>query len=334
MSQIQERGSTHVYKVNKISKEEMDEMTARCVYEQPPFCSAACPLKLDTRAFLAAAAEGDFKKALQLYEKIAPFPLILSAGCEAPCERKCRLGEIGDAVSIRAIEDAVARLGAASKLGGVFRMKKRKTVAILGADLFTLLLAGELEKKAYPVAFFCEQPDPESCLRACAPFLGEAAFALELKRLRGKDIQFEYNRRPDAAFCEELRERFDVLCVSGSVMRDVFPGAAVIPELMYCEEEKLVCGSCAGVLDTAFGAKKAALTVDRLAQKLDPRNMRGSEGACESSLYTDLSEAEALSRVPVGEGGYSGEQAIEEASRCIQCRCEECLKSCAYLRHY
>ena len=27
MSQIRERGSTHVYKVNKISKEEMDEMT-------------------------------------------------------------------------------------------------------------------------------------------------------------------------------------------------------------------------------------------------------------------------------------------------------------------
>ena len=50
MSQIQERGSTHVYKVNKISKEEMESMVARCVYEQPPFCSAACPLKLDGAA--------------------------------------------------------------------------------------------------------------------------------------------------------------------------------------------------------------------------------------------------------------------------------------------
>ena len=58
MSQIRERGSTHVYKVNKISKEEMDEMTARCVYEQPPFCSAACPLKLDVRAFMQAASAG------------------------------------------------------------------------------------------------------------------------------------------------------------------------------------------------------------------------------------------------------------------------------------
>ena len=35
MSQIQERGSTHVYKVNKISKEEVDSMVSRCVYENP-----------------------------------------------------------------------------------------------------------------------------------------------------------------------------------------------------------------------------------------------------------------------------------------------------------
>ena len=334
MSQIQERGSTHVYKVNKISKEEMDAMTARCVYEQPPFCSAACPLKLDVRAFMKAAADGDFKKALQLYEKIAPFPLILSAGCEAPCEEKCRLGELGDAVAIRAVEAAVARFGEQTRSGGVFRMKKRKTVAVLGADLFTLLLAGELEKKAYPITVFCPQGDPESYLRACAPFLGDAAFALELKRLKGKDIQFEFNCRPDAAFYEEKKALFDVLCASKELTDELFPGAVIVPELMFCEEHGLVCGVCEGVLDTAFGAKKAALTVDRLAQKLDPRNMRGQEGACESRLYTDLSEAKALRRVEGGEDGYTKEQATEEAARCIQCHCEECLKSCAYLRHY
>ena len=128
MAQVQERGSTHVYKVNKISKEEMESMVTRCVYEEPPFCNAACPLKLDTRAMLKAAAAGDYKKALQLYEKAAVFPLILSAGCEAPCEAKCRLCEVGDGIAIRDIETAVARFGQVSRLGGVFRTKKKKTV--------------------------------------------------------------------------------------------------------------------------------------------------------------------------------------------------------------
>ena len=168
MSQIQERGSTHVYKVNKISKEEMESMVTRCVYEEAPFCSAACPLKLDVRAMLKAAAAGDFKKALQLYEKAAPFPLIVSAGCEAPCEKKCRLSERGDGIAVREIEAAVSRCGKQSRLGSIFRTKKKKTAAILGSGLFPLFLAGELEKKAYPVTVFCEQENPEEFLRCAA----------------------------------------------------------------------------------------------------------------------------------------------------------------------
>ncbi|MCR5843200.1 MAG: 4Fe-4S dicluster domain-containing protein [Oscillospiraceae bacterium] len=334
MSQIQERGSTHVYKVNKISKEEMESMVARCVYEHPPFCSAACPLKLDVRAFLEAAAAGNFRKALQLYEKIAPFPLVLSAGCEAPCEGKCRLAEIGDAVAIREVENAVARFGEASKLGGIFRSKKRKSTAVLGSGLFALFLAGELEKKAYPVTVFCEQDSCEGWLRVSAPFLGDEAFAAELKRLKGKDIQFEFNCQIDDAFYADKKTSFDVLCASNEVRARLFPDANPVPELMFCEAEKLVTGKTDGVLDAAFGAKKAALTVDRLAQNLDPRNTRGQEGAVESQLYTDLSEAKQLSRVPMTGEGFTKEEAIEEAGRCIQCHCEECMKSCAYLKHY
>jgi Fe-S oxidoreductase len=334
MSQIQERGSTHVYKVNKISREEMESMVARCVYEDPPFCSAACPLKLDVRAFLEAAAAGNFKKALQLYEKIAPFPLILSAGCEAPCEGRCRLGEVGEGLAVREVERAVARFGEQSRLGGIFRSKKRKSAAILGSGLFALLLAGELEKKAYPVTVFCEEPDETAWLRAAAPFLDEEAFALERKRLKGKDIQFVFGCGLDRAFLEQQRAGADVLCVSWELTKRLFPDAVCIPELMYCEAERLVSGPVEGVLDAAFGAKKAALTVDRLAQNLDPRNTRGQEGPVESRLYTDLSEAKVLDRVPCSADGYTKEQAMEEAGRCIACHCEECLKSCAYLKHY
>ena len=334
MAQIQERGSTHVYRVNKISKEEMESMVARCVYEHPPFCSAACPLKLDARAFLEAAAAGNFKKALQLYEKIAPFPLILAMGCEAPCEKKCRLSEIGEGVALRAVEEAVARFGQTPKLGGIFRTKKKKKVAILGSGLFALFLAGEIEKKSYPVTVFCEQADLEAFLRCETGFLDESAFQAELKRLKGKDIDFAFGCTPDRAFLDDKRASFDVVCCSSSVLARLFPEAACLPELMYCESEKLVSGPTAGVMDAAFGAKKAALTVDRLAQNLDPRNTRGNEGAVESQLYTDLSAAEKLTRVPMGGTGYTQEEAVDEAGRCIQCRCEECMKSCAYLKHY
>ena len=334
MSQIQERGSTHVYKVNKISKEEMESMVTRCVYEEAPFCSAACPLKLDVRAMLKAAAAGDFKKALQLYEKAAPFPLIVSAGCEAPCEKKCRLSERGDGIAVREIEAAVSRCGKQSRLGSIFRTKKKKTAAILGSGLFPLFLAGELEKKAYPVTVFCEQENPEDFLRCAAGFLDDEAFRLELGRLKGKDIQFSFGCRIDAAFLEEKRQRFDMVCVSESILDALLPDSTVIPELMYCEEEKLIACRSEGVMAAAVGAKKAALTADRLAQNLDPRSMRGTEDPFESRLYTDLDEAKALTRVPKSGDRYTEAEAAEEARRCIQCHCEECMKSCAYLEHY
>ena len=334
MSQIQERGSTHVYKVNKISKEEMESMVTRCVYEEAPFCSAACPLKLDVRAMLKAAAAGDFKKALQLYEKAAPFPLIVSAGCEAPCEKKCRLSERGDGIAVREIEAAVSRCGKQSRLGSIFRTKKKKTAAILGSGLFPLFLAGELEKKAYPVTVCCEQENPEEFLRCAAGFLDDEAFRLELGRLKGKDIQFSFGCRIDAAFLEEKRQRFDMVCVSESILDALLPDSTVIPELMYCEEEKLIACRSEGVMAAAVGAKKAALTADRLAQNLDPRSMRGTEDPFESRLFTDLDEAKALTRIPKSGDRYTEAEAAEEARRCIQCHCEECMKSCAYLEHY
>ena len=89
-------------------------------------------------------------------------------------------------------------------------------------------------------------------------------------------------------------------------------------------------GKTKGVLDAAFGAKKAAISVDRMVQNLDPANTRGEEGAVETRLYTSLEGVESSSRIEINDR----ESAISEAKRCIQCRCDECVKGCAYLQHY
>lgn len=333
-SYIPERGSTHVYRVNKISKDEMHAMSELCVYEQPPFCNAACPLKLDTKAMLKAAADGDFNKAMRLYEKIAPFPLILSSQCSAPCESKCRIGEVGESVSIREIERTAARSGFAKKSGGVFRMCKKTKAAIFGSGLFPLMLAGELEKKAYPLTVFCAEKNAEEFLRTAAGFLCESDFAAELKRLNEKEIRFEFCCDLTREFFEEKRGDFDILCASEAAAKAFFPDAVIDEALMIYEKEKLVTGSGDNVTAAAFGAKRAAVTVDRLAQKLDVRSARGVEGAVDSKLYTDLSAAEKKERVPLTGGAYTKEQAMQEAARCIQCHCDECFKACAYIRHY
>ena len=326
---IQERQSTHVYRQKQLfSKEELEAREALCVHEQPAYCNAACPLKLDTKAMMAAISSGDFSKALQLYEKITPFPHILSAGCEAPCEGKCKLCSLGEGVSVRELEKAALTFGERAKKRGLLR-KKTKKAAVFGADLFSLFLAGELAKKMYPVTVYCTEADAASLITACAPSLPaevREAAAADLKKI---DIKFEWNADPVAMYAETAT-KYDFLCASYSVARQLYPGLAVDDAVMVCREQNLITGKTEGVLGAAFGAKKAALSADRLAQNLDPSNTRGEEGSMETRLYTNTEGVAPSRRIPIADR----ESAVAEASRCIQCHCDECIKGCAYLQHY
>ena len=164
---LKERASTHVYRQKRMfTKEELEAREHLCVHEQPAYCSAACPLKLDAKAMTQAIAQGNFDKALGLYEKITPLPHILSALCEAPCEGTCKLCSLGEGIALGELEAAAVSYGSRGKGRGLLR-KKTKTVAIFGADLFTLFLAGELSKKMYPVTFYLSQSDAGALLRSC-----------------------------------------------------------------------------------------------------------------------------------------------------------------------
>ncbi|MGN1016991.1 MAG: pyridine nucleotide-disulfide oxidoreductase/dicluster-binding protein [Faecousia sp.] len=326
---IEERASTHVYRQKRMfTKEELEAIEHLCVHEQPPYCSAACPLKLDTKAMVAAIASGDFDRALALYEKITPFPHILCAACEAPCESKCKLNQVGEGISIRALEAAALRFGTPSKRKGLLR-KKNKKAAVFGGDLFTLFLAGELSRKMYPVTVFCQEDGYDAFVRACAPGLSEDILAVSAKALSGMDIAFVWNTDPAAAFAEKAGE-FDLRCASFAAAQALFPELTVDEAVMVCREHRLITGKTEGVLGAAFGAKKAALSADRLAQNLDPANTRGEEGSVETRLYTSLEGVSPSTRIACTDR----EGAMAEAGRCIQCRCEECIKGCAYLRHY
>ena len=136
------------------------------------------------------AAKGNFKKALAIYEKITPFPMILCDGCTAPCEDNCKLCELGDGVSIREVERAIVRYGEPGRRSSVFRMRKKKRAAIFGSGLFPLFLAGELEKKMYPTTIYCKEEDYESYIAAAAGHLLESDRSNEAKRLKSNGSFF------------------------------------------------------------------------------------------------------------------------------------------------
>ena len=326
---IEERASTHVYRQKRMfTKEELDARESLCVHEQSPYCNAACPLKLDTKAFVAAIAAGNFDRALALYEKITPFPRILAVGCEAPCEGNCKLCTLGEGIAIRELEKAAVAYGTPAKNRSLLR-KKTKKAAVFGVDLMTLFLAGELAKKMYPVTVYCWQKNSSELVNTCVPELPETVRRETAERLSKMDISFVWDADPMEAYREES-EHFDIRCAAFATARSLFPDLKVDDAVMVSRDHGLITGQTSGILGAAFGAKKAALSADRLAQKLDPANTRGEEGTVETKLFTSLEGVEPSQRIPCD----SREAAIAEAGRCIQCHCDECIKGCAYLQHY
>ncbi len=334
MAYIKERGSTHVYHVKRMSKEDMDHMIGLCVHEQPAYCVAACPFKVDTRAMLAFAAKGDFKKALAVYEKITPFPLILCDGCEAPCEARCKLCEIGDGISIKEVERAIVRYGERTRRSGVFRMRKKKTAVIFGSGLFPLFLAGELEKKMYPTTIYCEESDHQAYIAAAMPEMSEKDREIEAGRLRSMDLEFVFCCSMTEEFMREKMREADIICASETAAVILSPTEQADREIMLREKSSIISGPAESVMEAAFAAKRAALTADRIAQNLSPHSMREQEGSVDTTLFTNLEGIKGSSRIPCRAEGYTKEEALQEAKRCIGCHCDECMKSCVYLQEY
>ena len=328
--------STRVYRTKQLyTKEELAAREALCVHEQPAFCAAACPLRLDARELLGCAAKGDLATARAMLERATPFPGILAAGCEAPCRAACRLNEIPgcEAVDIPAIERAAMRHGAARTGKGLLKFKKKKTAAVFGAELFTLIVAGELAGKSYPTRFCVAEGSAEKLIDKCAPFLCPEDRAAEIRRLESMDIELEFGAELTPALVRGAGA--DIVCVSQEVLALLDPASEPDPVTLYCGKLGVLAraGAEGGVIGAFYDARRAGVSADRLAQGMSPDTTRGEEGPVESRLYTDLSEARPGGSVPEDEG-YTPEQAAAEAGRCIQCRCEECVKGCAWLRHY
>lgn len=161
---------------------------------------------------------------------------------------------------------------------------------------------------------------------SCVPELTEEVRQATVKGLAKMDIQFEWNADIAAAYAQD----YDLKCASFETAQQLHPGISVDDAVMVAREFSLITGKTEGVLGAAFGAKKAALSADRMAQSLDPSNTRGEEGSTETRLYTNLEGMEPSARIAITDK----DSAIAEAKRCIQCHCDECIKGCAYLQHY
>jgi len=326
-----------------MEQNKLREWEYKCIQEEPPQCTAGCPIHVDARLFVKQAGQGDWEAALKTLAKTMPFPKILGRVCDHPCEPVCKRGEAGEPIAIGALERACVET-AQEKVKGVMLPRKDKRVAVIGSGLSSMTVAWDLLRKGYRITVF----EP-----------GE--------RLGGTLWEFPETILPPDVITEELsllESLGAVITLSAQVARDdfiagihgefdaVFVGLDVADlNLHDLELEPLTLatsrkglfagGDCRkdgrlSPITEAFEGRRAATSIDRYVMNVSMDNGRENEGPFVTRLYTNVEGLEPLPRLTPADpnSGYSTGEAIREAERCIQCECMECVKVCLYLERY
>ncbi|MEG2525229.1 MAG: 4Fe-4S dicluster domain-containing protein, partial [Oscillospiraceae bacterium] len=319
------------------SQSELHRRESLCVQEQPPFCLAKCPISLNGRALCSAVSSGDFVKGRGIIESLTPFVHILTRTCDGRCTAACKLAEIGDGISLRAVEQACVEHASAPLTRCLPTRKRDKRVAVLGDDLFCASLAWELSKKAYDVTLLIEHSCLCDALANEFPEIDKESIELDIATMNSYDCKITPVQNISSDYINSLRKDFDVICLSRDILNTHFPIVTVDCVTLLCESTAFFTESPlrGNTVDSLSDAKRAAASVDRFVQGVPVDRDRANEGSFETRLYTSLdgvSPSETLARednTPLSES-----EASSEAARCIGCECLECIKGCEFLRAY
>ncbi len=325
---------------------QLREFEARCIQEEQPFCTAACPLHVDVRPFMASLAKGDVRGARRVLDRTLPFPEIIGRLCEQPCRPSCKRGEIGDPLAFGNLErycvsnsTAVLTLPKLPAKGG--------SIAVIGGGFSAMTAALDLGRKGRNVTLITEATGlggtlgtyPETALPQ--ETLAQAASLLERY---GVTLQFA-TPLAENSIAALITEYDAVYFDLDEIEPHRLPPNAGQPDpitlALSCDGCFAAGGIAPGtsaysVIKQAEDGRRAALTIERYLQKVSLTAQREMEGSRTTRMYTVITGMEPAAEITAAdpEAGYTAAEAGQEASRCIQCECMECVKQCAYLREY
>lgn len=134
----------------------------RCMQCKKPGCMDGCPVQIDIPGFMAATADGDFKKAIDIIKETSLLPAICGRVCpqEKQCQLKCIVGkmnkDVGQSVGIGLVERFLADWAAENGMNTIPSVKSAtgKKVAIIGSGPAGLAAAADVRRDGHQVTVF------------------------------------------------------------------------------------------------------------------------------------------------------------------------------------
>ncbi|HET6436419.1 MAG TPA: heterodisulfide reductase-related iron-sulfur binding cluster [Anaeromyxobacter sp.] len=330
------------------------EREARCTQEQPPACTATCPIHLDARALIDRVRQGDLAGGLAVLARHVPFPRIIARTCDRPCEAPCRRGDAGEPVRIGSLERACAELGGPLPPRARFPARPRH-VAVVGGGLSGLTVAVELAARGNAVEVFEARPVLLSRIRQLGSVPAEAIEAdLAVLPLLGVAAHLGTRVAPTApTTLAEVVSGFDAVYLgigaekagdlSVEILAQPDGRMEIAPVTFATSQVKVFAGGSHRHAALGFSTLRslhdglcAANSIDRFLQGASLTARRENEGPFPTRLHVETRGLTASPAVAPADPahGYSAEEAAREAARCLPCQCLECVKGCEYLAHY
>jgi len=317
---------------------ELRQWEARCIQEEPPWCTAACPLSVDARAVcghLAAGRPGGVDEAWAVLCRTLPLPGILARICDAPCKSACLRAQRGGGLEMGALERFCAER--ATRTPRLAALPSRgKSAAVYGAGLAGLAAAWDLGRKGLAVTLYMDDPG-KALLDRYPGRLPSDAVAQALDGLARLGVALAPAQALDRGAARAALAGFDAVVADPELAPAEALGLLPDPVTLAGDVPGLFAASLPGVDSPAALAalgRRMATSVERHAQAASLAAGREREGVFATRLFTDISQVADLAPAPVPEAGYGPEEARAEAARCLDCQCLECVRHCAYLEHY
>ncbi|MFZ3048485.1 MAG: pyridine nucleotide-disulfide oxidoreductase/dicluster-binding protein [Desulfatirhabdiaceae bacterium] len=314
-----------------MDQKELRLLENRCIQEDAPACTATCPIHVDARTFVGYMARGRVLDAWKVLQKTMPFPGVLGRICDAPCRIRCRRKDVDQAIEIGSLERACVSTPKPNQR--ILALpEKKKRIAVLGSGLNSLTAAWDLSKKGYTVFIF------ESGSRLGPDFflipeeiLPHRVIAGEIHALSDLGVEICLNVPiHDTVFLIDLCRDYDAVYVGLTdlaVLQDVSSGVFVGGSFQHDIHSP--------VWQAADG-RQAATSIDRYLQQVSVTAGREKEGPYTTRLFVRIDDvvSEPAVRPVDPASGYSPDEAVQEAGRCLQCQCLECVKVCDYLKQF
>ncbi|MCJ7610927.1 MAG: NAD(P)-binding protein, partial [Candidatus Aminicenantes bacterium] len=119
-------------------------------------CQYICPIGQEASTYIAHIAQGKYEDAFKVIMKENPLPSVCARVCHHPCEKVCRAGEMGEAISIRGLKRFV--MDWADKNGIRYIPERveqnREKVAIIGGGPAGLIAGYYLAQKGFQPTIF------------------------------------------------------------------------------------------------------------------------------------------------------------------------------------